>query len=972
MKRSARLVMIYLCAVCSVAALTALTRYVWSQQTPQQTTRGLKAADGLELTLWASEPDLINPTNIDIDARGRVWVAEAVNYRRTLWGKPDIRTNGDRIVILEDTDGDGKADKVKIFAQDASLRSPLGIAVLGDKVIVSQSPDVIVYTKDENDNILKKEVLLTGWRGIDHDHGVHAIVFGPDGRYYLNNGDPGFDISDKSGKHLVSDKAGPYYAGCALRVNPDGTDLTVLGHNFRNPYELAVDAFGNIWQTDNDDDGNAWVRVNYVMQGGNFGYWGPGARKWHEDKGSHFHSELPGVVPNLARTGAGAPCGIVVYEGKLLPEKYRGQLIHAEAGKRLINTYYPSANGAGYSIRIEDTVTAQDTWFRPSDICVSPDGAVFISDWYDPGVGGHLMEDTRRGRIYRLAPIGYKTQKPRIDLQSQQGLTAALASSAQAVRYLAYIKLKEQGPAALSALESIVKQGDPFMRARALWLLGGIPGKGRRTVEDALKDPDPNFRILAIRVLQLYGADLVEATRPLLHDPSPQVRREIAIVLQHTSSDTALESLLELCTQYDGKDRWYLEALGISARGREGQLYSRLRRAFPEKWNSILGKLLWEFRPADASAYLISSFNDPALDQQQRAEGLDALASLALPQAGIAVAEFLNRDDNPPELIERAFTHLAHQLFSQWIELRKNPAVVSAVKKALNDSRLQGQALQLADDLGDPEYGPELLALAKSTSAPEPVRETAAGALGKTGNKAYFADVEKLSRSGPLGLRVMAVRAMGYLALARGSEPPSSATRPDVYLAKFQSIIRSQAPNEVRAEAVKALGRSERGLNLLLDMQQRGELPSELRAIATNVVSSSRNPIIKARAHKILPALMAKNRKPLPALRDLLWRQGDPERGRRLFFSTTGPKCGTCHSIGGKTKVGPDLSTIGTKLGREGLVDSILNPSAGIAPEYQVWILETKTQGNVVGIIAEDTPQRLTVRTDANEELRLK
>jgi hypothetical protein len=81
-------------------------------------------------------------------------------------------------------------------------------------VIISQSPDVIVYTKDERDHIVKKEVLLTGWRGVDYDHGVHAVVFGPDGRYYLNNGDPGFDITDRSGHHFVGARSGPYYAAC--------------------------------------------------------------------------------------------------------------------------------------------------------------------------------------------------------------------------------------------------------------------------------------------------------------------------------------------------------------------------------------------------------------------------------------------------------------------------------------------------------------------------------------------------------------------------------------------------------------------------------------------------------------------------------------------------------------------------------------------------------------------------------------
>jgi len=170
------------------ANLAFCSATLWPQQTPRQTTQGLKAADGMEVTLWASEPDIVNPTNIDIDARGRVWVLEGVNYRRTLPGMigKDDRPAGDRIVILEDTDGDGRSDKTKVFAQDLSLRTPLGIAVLGDRVIVSQSPDLIVFTKDAQDNIVKKEVLLTGWRGVDHDHGLHAVTFGPDGRFKLN------------------------------------------------------------------------------------------------------------------------------------------------------------------------------------------------------------------------------------------------------------------------------------------------------------------------------------------------------------------------------------------------------------------------------------------------------------------------------------------------------------------------------------------------------------------------------------------------------------------------------------------------------------------------------------------------------------------------------------------------------------------------------------------------------------------
>jgi putative membrane-bound dehydrogenase-like protein len=948
--------------ICVIVPATITARSGLCQQTASQTVSGFKAADGLEVTLWAAEPDVINPTNIDIDSRGRIWVAEGVNYRLTLGGRKrnDYRPAGDRITILEDTDGDGKADKLKVFVQDQSLRTPLGISVLGDKVIVSQSPDVIVYTKDEQDNIVKKEVLLTGFRGIDHDHGVHAVVFGPDGRYYLDNGDQGLDVTDRSGTHIVSSRKGPYFAGTALRLNPDGTGLTVLGHNFRNPYELALDSFGTIWQTDNDDDGNAWVRVNYVMEGGNFGYWGPTGRNWSEDKGLHFHSDLPGVVPNVARTGAGAPCGLVVYEGTLLPARYRGQLIHAEAGKRLINTYFVSAEGAGYSMRAENTVSTGDPWFRPSDVAVAPDGAVYFSDWYDPGVGGHQMVDAKRGRIYRLAPAGYRPVIPKVDLGSREGLSAALGSPAQSVRYLAYQKLSTQGSEALPCLRSTLTQGDRVLRARALWLLGGIKGEGEQLVREALQDSEPEFRVLALRILRRYGADPLEISRLLLKDPSAQVRREVALATQYANSEEAIQALLELCKLYDGKDRWYLEALGIGARGKENRLYPLLTSAFPGKWNSTRGQLLWEFRPSEALPYLISSLKDDGLTHQERAEALNTLSVMPQPEAGIAVAEFVQTKENPIDLTEQAFAKLSRQLFSQWSELKSHPTIIGAIKIALKTPELQPVAIELTDDLGDPVFGAELLELAKSAETLEALRVLAVQSLGKTHDPAFLPELEKLSVNGPLPLRAMAVRSMGMI-------------RPRGLEARLKPLILSKAPNEVRTEAVKALGRSPEGCNLLLDLEEAGELPSELRNAATTVTHASQNSETRARAQKLLPPFTSKNKQRLPPVEQLLSMEGNAERGRKIFAANTGPKCKSCHSLEeGKKSVGPNLSAIGSKLGKQALLESILNPSAGIAPEFYVWILQTKTQGDVTGILAEDTSQRVSIKTETGEELRFK
>ena len=197
------------------------------------------------------------------------------------------------MMILEDTDQDGKADTSKIFVQETDLIAPMGIAVIGNKVIVSCSPNLIVYT-DENgdDKPDKKEILLTGFGGKDHDHSLHSVTAGPDGKWYFNTGNAGPHIvTDKSGWTLrsgsiytggspyndknegnrKSDDGKIWVGGLALRINPDGSGLKVLAHNFRNSYEVVTDSYGNLWQNDNDDQ-VVTCRTTWLMEGGNAGY----------------------------------------------------------------------------------------------------------------------------------------------------------------------------------------------------------------------------------------------------------------------------------------------------------------------------------------------------------------------------------------------------------------------------------------------------------------------------------------------------------------------------------------------------------------------------------------------------------------------------------------------------------------------------------------------------------------------------
>ncbi len=250
------------------------------QRLPENALAAMTTAEGVEVQLFAAEPLLTNPTNMAIDARGRIWICEANNYRLPYNPKFEERPAGDRILILEDTDGDGRADESKVFYQGPEINAALGIAVLGERVFVSHSPYVFVFTdEDGDDRPERQDTLFTGIDGPDDDHGMHAFVFGPDGRYYFNFGNGGHQLMDRRGAPAVdqlgrpiNNRGEPYRQGMAFRWDPDSSFVEVLGHNFRNNYELTVDPFGTVWQSDNDDDGNRGTRINFVMEYGNYGY----------------------------------------------------------------------------------------------------------------------------------------------------------------------------------------------------------------------------------------------------------------------------------------------------------------------------------------------------------------------------------------------------------------------------------------------------------------------------------------------------------------------------------------------------------------------------------------------------------------------------------------------------------------------------------------------------------------------------
>jgi putative membrane-bound dehydrogenase-like protein len=647
--------------------------------------------EGLEVTVWATSPMLQNPTNIDFDAAGRLYVAEGVNYR----GKGGRRPEGDRIVILEDSDGSGSADKSSVFVQEKDLASPLGVAVIDGRILVSQPPDLLVYTDKNGDGKIEegvdsREVLLTGFAGKQHDHSLHSVTAGPNGQWYFNQGNMGAEFTDRSGKTFYmgspyqlqniagrrSDDGNVWIGGFSVRMNPDGTNVTILGHNYRNSYEQAVTSFGDLFQSDNDDP--PACRVSHVLEGGNAGFasadgqraWGADKRPGQETPVAEWRQEDPGTMPAGDVYGGGSPTGVAFYENGALDAKWNGMLLACEAGKNVVFGYLPVRDGAGFKLERFDFMTSNKekewagsdflggkasgelkTMFRPSDVTVGPDGAIYVADWFDARVGGHgTLDDGTSGTIYRIAPKGFKASVPKIDLATTAGQVAALRSPAPNVRFGGFVRLRESGAKAVPAVAEMAADPNPYLAARAIWLLAQMGPEGVAKVEGLLSSENAEARLVACRALRFVRPDDLTLARRMAADASPAIRAEAALMVRERSLEESLPILVAVAKGFDGKDRSYLEAFGLGCEEKEAAVHEAVAKelgAPAAEWSTAFSWIAWRLHPAAAAGDFKSRALSTSLSEDERKRMITALAFVKSPEAVGHMIELANNKDFP-------------------------------------------------------------------------------------------------------------------------------------------------------------------------------------------------------------------------------------------------------------------------------------------------------------------------------------
>ena len=878
----------------------------------------LYVPEGFEVELWAESPMLYNPTNMDVDARGRIWVTEAVEYR-DFNNKPADRFNfkdkGDRVMILEDTDHDGKADKSTVFVQDMDLKAPLGIAVIGNKIFVSASPHVIVYTdENQDDKPDKKEVFLTGFGGFDHDHSLHSFLATPYGKFIFNTGNAGPHlVQDKSGWTLrsgslyaggtpyikgnagnqKSDDGRVWVGGLALEIAPDASQLKVMAHNFRNSYEVAMDSYGNMWQNDNDDQVIA-CRTSWLMEGSNAGYFSKdGTRYWQGDRRldqdiftAHWHQEDPGVLKVGDKTGAGSPTGVTVYEGDAFGEKYRGMLLSCEAGRNLIFAYQTSPKGAGFAMKRFDLLSSfpvsdeyyiwndnfeadKRKWFRPSDAVTGTDGTIYVADWYDAVVGGHAMNDKKGyGRIYRIRPKGKNPQAPTLDFSTTKGLLDVLKSPAINVRAVAFEKLKSAGEKIIPDLEPLLSHPNPYIQARAIWLLAALGPKGLEKVERILiehikktakKSENPSeMTVTAYRALRKSGKNLQAINHRLLKYPlHAALVREIAIGLRDLNYKDSQVDLVQIASKFSAKDPYLLTALGIGVDEKRELFYADFAKSLPAdplKYTAAQSSILWELHPNASIKWIKKRAQSPSLTAGQRKEAMTTIAFMNSPEAAHAMLD----------LTKSKLADVAQQA-DYWVNFRKTNTWENVIAWKVEEEQQLSQQQKWMIQSENSLINDTTLVLEKKQELAQKV------ALDTYGARLLMLDAAK---------------------------------------GKIKTKVRE-----------------------LIELHIFNNKDISIRSLAADY--------FKRPGGKSLSVDLAMN---MPS---------DLQKGKNIFETN----CISCHKIAGKgADIGPDLSLIKKKFDKKNMLDAIINPSASLAFGYEPWMISTNA-GSYYGFLMADAKQ---------------
>jgi len=921
----------------------ARTESAFAAKTPQPHPR-FTVADGYEITLWAENPLLNKPTQMNFDADGHLWVASSEVYPQIEVGQ----TANDKIIILSDTTGDGQADASTVFAE--GLLIPTGILPGDGGCYVGQSTDLLHFadtTGDGKADHMRR--VLSGFGTEDTHHNLHTLRRGPDGRIWMNQSI--YTRTDTETPHGLL----RLRSGGIMRFDPRSERIETVFYGWCNPWGHQFDRYGQSFVT----DGAGGAGINWGVPGAMY-FTYAGAERI-------LGSISPGGYPKF--------CGLEIVESPHFPDDWQGSMITCDFRAQRIVRFTITDEGSGFSAQqADDLVRSDDVNFRPIDVKIGPDGALYIADWANPIInhGEVDFRDPRRdrehGRIWRVSRRGAPVSPVRdLAALASAELVPLLVSGHRHEREQAATILYERGPSpdlsqALAAADASSRQ-----RLAALWVAQSHDTPDLALLQRVITDEAPEIRAAAVRVMGDWLAEMgresaLELLAAAVADAHPRVRIEairlLARIDGHEPVDLSLRALDQPTDRFldyalwlnlrDGGDVWLAALLDgrLPLDGREAALDFALANLPPERSIDAIRRLMPKPLPADGSG----------------------------PWLGLALRT------NDPAMIAAVYDQLLDGGFESAAAANVAAALATAVSE--RQLTLEGDHARLLR-----------LALAAGTNAE---MRGALLRLGGTLGKRQFLDPLAATANDDnqdSAIRLAAIEGLSHL------QPPAAGKR-------LLGIVGSDAPPALRRAAALALVRHHRSdaVGAVRSVAEDLGSPVESRAfwqqaLSLSGLSSALAPVFRDRPlgadlaaltlqsvpdideHADFLAVLREQAgsaadstytvEAILKLAELTEERGDAVRGERIYRQPA-LACIACHAIGGAGgKVGPDMTSIGASAPLDYLIESIVLPAAKVKEGYHSVILETRDGRSLVGQLLRSTAASVVLRDAAGEEITL-
>ena len=918
----------------------------------EQTVAQMYLPEGFRAELVAGEPDVQQPVAFAFDERGRIWVAEAYSY-------PTRRPAGqglDKIIIFEDRDGDGKYETRKVFAEGLNLVSALEIGYGG--VWVGAAPELLFIPDANHDDIPDgpPQVMLDGFGFQDTHECLNSFLWGPDGWLYGNQGV--FNYA-RIGKPGTSDELRTELRAGVWRYHPVRHEFEVFAHGGSNPWGLDYDEQGQMFMT---HCRSYWGRgcTTHVIQGGHF---------WNQANANYapfIVAEPPRDFPEFRNYllasarydhgagGAGKPgsdaiygghshVGTMIYLGDNWPDEFRGHLFTHNLGGHQINQQINQRLGSGFNTvhAGRDQFFCSDPKYVAVDLQYGPDGAVYVIDWYDqqhchnPNTE---LWDRSNGRIYRLEyDSTYRPVKVDLSKSNDVELGQLLLHKNEWYVRTAQRLLDERShlqgsinPKSTSDLVEMARSHkDPTRRLRALWTLHVTGGLNDEPGKKALADPDDYVRAWSIQLLLEKGkatpALLNEFVRMAQTDPSPVVRLYLASAIQRTPEQTAW-ALIDALAQH-GEDRDDRNLPLLLWQGLAMRMPAQRDRAFEIAKSTPIPQL------ADSIYWYAATLEGDALNRAVAALNGESAETLRRRLAGLWLA--MQPRANIP--MPAAWKMTATALYAN------------------RDERVRRQAEQLAAVFGDDSLFPQLRKTLADPVADQESRRHAFAVLTRAQDTATLPVF--LALLDDAAFRADAVNTLGRF---------DDAAVADALLRRFDSFTPAE-----RAAALNTLtGRSRFALALLDAVAAGNVRRDQLTAFQVRQLAALNNAEVDKRVAAVWGRVLQSSTEKRAQIERLektfdeapLWAY-NAGAGREHFLKL----CAQCHRIGGDgARIGPELTGAGAN-GIHYFLENIVDPDAVVGADFQLTTVETRKGDVISGLVINETPSAITMRTTTAE-----